>query len=128
LPVHTRLTALVVASKSLVVLGRRKPTGLFGGLWEPPCTKDDVSAFANRFGVSPTRLRSVGSLEHVLSHRRMHVEVVLGPLARRRKFPNPGSEYDSVAVMNWGAASLLPKSALARKVLNLAKAGLAGLR
>jgi A/G-specific adenine glycosylase len=127
-PVNMRQTALVISSKNQVILARRGLAGLFGGLWEPPTTQGDVATLAKALGVSTNQLRSVGFVDHVLSHRRMHVEVIVGPLARRRTFTNPGSNYDAIEAVRWMAVAELPQSALTRKVLNLATPGRTSLR
>jgi A/G-specific adenine glycosylase len=127
-PVNMRQTALVISSKNRVILARRGLAGLFGGLWEPPTTQGDVATLAKALGVSTNQLRSVGFVDHVLSHRRMHVEVIVGPLARRRTFTNPGSNYDAIEAVRWMAVAELPQSALTRKVLNLATPGRTSLR
>jgi adenine-specific DNA glycosylase len=123
-----RQNALVIVSRRFVVLARRKLAGLFGGLWEPPSTEGEASALADSLGVPASGLRSVGFLEHVLSHRRIHVEVFVVPLGRRRTFAQPHPDYDAVEAKDWSIVPRLPQSALTRKVLNLATPGLASLR
>lgn len=127
-PVKMRQTALVVSSENRVILARRSPSGLFGGLWEPPTTQGDLAALAKALGVSTSRLRSVGFVDHLLSHRRIHVEVVVGPLSRRPTITNPGADYDAVEAVKWLALPELPQSALTRKVLNLATPGHTSIR
>ena len=121
-------TALVVASERRIVLARRPPSGLFGGLWEPPSTEGDVVALAARCRISDSEIRAAGSVEHVLTHRNMHVSVVLAPLGRRRTFPSLAPEYDAVEVLEWTMVDRYAHSALTLKVLNLATGVLAGLR
>jgi A/G-specific adenine glycosylase len=123
-----RRSALVLASQRFVVLARRKLTGLFGGLWEPPSTEGEASTLAHALQVPPDRLRSVGLVQHVLSHRRMRVEVFVGPLGRRRTFVQDCQDYEAVEAKEWSALPSLPQSALTRKVLKLATPGLGSLR
>ena len=65
--------SVVVRGPRGVLLVRRPTEGLFGGLWEPPCgvvSDGDVDAW----GVG--RTERAGQLVHVLTHRRLVVDVV----------------------------------------------------
>jgi A/G-specific adenine glycosylase len=134
-PVAVQRVALVLASPSEVLLARRRPGALFGGLWEPPAADGaDPRPLAARLGVAEGALRAGARVIHVLSHRRMEVEVSLAPLGRRRRWSPPGPEYDAVEVVGVTDVATRPHSTLARKilaaagVLPLAKAHRAGLR
>jgi A/G-specific adenine glycosylase len=63
-----------------VLLVRRKPSGLWGGLWEPPVRQlargephDEAAAraAAASIGLRLFDIQSLGRFEHVLTHRRM---------------------------------------------------------
>ncbi|MCE9577927.1 MAG: A/G-specific adenine glycosylase [Deltaproteobacteria bacterium] len=93
--------ALWIEADGQVLLARRRPEGLFGGLWELP-QADDAAAAAAAIGIA---LAAVGEPHHtheqVLSHRRLRVRVATArvtPGARRAslgKVADPG--YDAVS-------------------------------
>ncbi len=113
-------TALVLASGDAVLLARRCKRSLWGGLWEPPGADGVIDALAERLGVDAGGLRPVGRVVHVLTHRRMHVEVACGALPCRARWPLPGPEYDGIEPVPWRELEALPHSTLARKVLVVA--------
>ncbi len=104
-PVEMRRVALVLASGSAVLLARRRSEALFGGLWEPPAVDESgqpgssLARLARKLGVDPGTLRAAGHVEHVLTHRHMHVVVARGSLGRRRRWPLPSDEYDAIEVV-----------------------------
>jgi A/G-specific adenine glycosylase len=112
--------ALVLASDRAVLLARRRPDLLFGGLWEPPSADGALAELAAELGVDPASLEQAGEVEHVLSHRRMRVEVARGPLPARRRWPLPGPEYDAVACVARGDIASRAQASLARKILAVA--------
>ena len=67
-----------------ILFARRREGGLFGGLWEPPMVEalsiDDARPLFAQMGVTigRARLREVGRVTHVLTHRRMEVIVASG--------------------------------------------------
>jgi A/G-specific adenine glycosylase len=133
-PSSVRCVAMVLASRTGVVMARRRPEGLFGGLWEPPLAEGrDPASLARSLHVEPGALAPSGKVVHVLSHRRMQIAVVRGPMGRRRRWPVPPG-YDAIEVVPIAALSGLAHSTLARKVLTaggvlaLAKAARRGLR
>jgi A/G-specific adenine glycosylase len=133
-PLTVKRVALVIASGSLVVLAHRRPEALFGGLWEPPLADGaDPGALAAKLGVEG-KLLARGRVVHVLSHRRLEVDVSLAALGRRRRWSPPGADYDAVEVARIDELSARAHSTLARKVLiaagvlPLAKAPGSGLR
>jgi A/G-specific adenine glycosylase len=126
-PSSVGCVAVVLASKTSVLLARRRPDALFGGLWEPPGAEGSLARLARTLGLDTTRLRRVGQVTHTLSHRRLVVEVVRGPLGRRVRWPLPGREYDAVEVVPLGRVRSLPQASFARKVLELAQASPQGL-
>jgi A/G-specific adenine glycosylase len=119
-PTHVERVALVLASKSAVLLARRRSDVLFGGLWEPPSADGDLAQLASRLGVDARTLEHAGDVLHVLSHRRMSVEVARGPLGRRRRWPLPGSDYDAVECVALEDVASRAQARLARKVLAVA--------
>jgi A/G-specific adenine glycosylase len=134
-PVPVHRVALVLASTSSVLLARRRKDVLFGGLWEPPLVEGDdepgapgraLGALARRLGVDPRTLHAVGAVEHVLSHRRMHVAVVRGPLGRRKRWPLPSAEYDAIEVVALARLGRRAHASLVKKVLDVAGVTQAG--
>jgi A/G-specific adenine glycosylase len=124
-PREVRRVALVLASASHVLLARRRRESLFGGLWEPPCAdggRASLRALAARVGVGVAPLRDAGEVVHVLSHRRMLIDVVRGPLGRRRRWALPGPDYDAVEPVRIDELPTRAHSTLARKVLSAAGA------
>jgi A/G-specific adenine glycosylase len=84
-------TLVWIADRDRVVLARRRPEGLFGGLWELP----DVE-LAGRLGVRVER-EAVAHHDQVLTHRRLRVSVVRGSLsATRRLVTVDDPSYDAV--------------------------------
>ena len=79
-------------------------------------------------------LRPGGRVVHVLSHRRMEIDVSVAALGRRRRWSPPGQDYDAIEVARIDELSSRAHSTLARKVLAaagvlpLAKAPGTGLR
>lgn len=135
-PRDVRRVALVLASPEAVLLARRRRDVLYGGLWEPPIADEaDEAAMIARLGLREAALARVGHLTHVLSHRRLHIGVIRGPLGRRRRFSLPGDEYDAVETVAWdelnaGGASganrarsgpRRPHGSLSRRILEVAK-------
>jgi hypothetical protein len=68
-----------------------------------------------------------GDVVHVLSHRRLEVRVMSGSLGTRVRWPVPGPEYDSVAVVPIEAVASLPHATLTRRILEVAQARRDGL-
>jgi A/G-specific adenine glycosylase len=127
-PLVVRYVAIVLESTRAVLLARRRNDVLFGGLWEPPRASGMVAPLAARLKIDPMRLDHAGEVVHVLSHRRMHVEVARGTLSRRKKWPLPGPEYDAIEPVAIDDVATRPHSSLARKVLIVANSALRGLR
>jgi A/G-specific adenine glycosylase len=119
-PTSVARVAMVLLSKTSVLLARRRPDALFGGLWEPPGAEGPLEPLALRMGVDPAKLQAVGDVVHTLSHRRLLVEVVRGPLGGRARWPIPGPEYDAVRVVPFDRVTSLGQASFARKVLQLA--------
>jgi A/G-specific adenine glycosylase len=119
-PVAVERVALVLASDRAVLLARRRPDVLFGGLWEPPSAGGGLAELASQLDVDPRTLEHAGDVDHVLSHRRMHVEVARGPLGGRRRWRLPGPEYDAVERVARADVGSRAQASLARKVLAVA--------
>jgi len=136
-PTVVHRVAIVLASPSAVLLARRRPDALFGGLWEPPSTAGSLDGLAARLGVEVSALAPMGEIVHVLSHRRLVVRVVRGALGRRTRWPTPEEEYDAIEAVPAGRLSSAPagrdggsyaQAALGRKILAVANVVRSGLR
>jgi A/G-specific adenine glycosylase len=67
-----------------VLLERRPPTGIWGGLWSLPAD-DDGRLLEQRLGVEISELRSLPEIKHQLTHIQMHIQPLIGhaePAAR----------------------------------------------
>lgn len=121
-PVAVRAAAAILRAGDRVLLARRAPGGLLGGMWEPPRVEladgeSGADALAARLpemlGVAPVDLVDRGELTHVFTHRRMACAVFTGAMTGT---PAPGGPYDAVALLGPEARGL---SGLARKILAL---------
>jgi A/G-specific adenine glycosylase len=119
-PLAVLRVALVLTSERAVLLARRRSDVLFGGLWEPPTAGGALSDLASRLEVDPRTVQHAGHVVHVLSHRKMRVEVARGPLGSRRRWPLPGPDYDAVECVALRDIASRAQATLARKVLAVA--------
>jgi A/G-specific adenine glycosylase len=98
-PTVDAVTVLVERKPNELLLARRPPQGLWGGLWEPPTVELDAPPTPTRArtiartitGLALEDLEPVTTLEHVLTHRRMRFHTFR---ARGRGKPTLGS-YDA---------------------------------
>jgi A/G-specific adenine glycosylase len=117
-PKPQRVQALVATKDGQILLARRRSSGLFGGLWEPPSidggprAKDELFAFFQLASVE-----RAGRVTHVLSHRRLTVDVHVGVLARKPSTRLP-EVYETADLFDSAAlATDIGLATLARKVL-----------
>jgi A/G-specific adenine glycosylase len=108
--------AIVLARGRCVLLARRRSDAPFGGLWEPPIApRAAKKRLAARLGIELADLREVGEVVHVLSHRRMHVQVLRGTCKAHKTFPLPGPDYVAIELVPFSALTDLrlphPRSA-----------------
>jgi A/G-specific adenine glycosylase len=146
------LVALVLTTKVGVVLARRrggardapgdaprdaprdegKGVELYAGLWEPPMAParepGSAETLAARLGVDLGELREAGKVVHVLSHRRLVVQVLRGSLGRPPLLPSQGSEgsavgtpYEAIELVPYKGLPTRAHATLTRKVLDMAK-------
>jgi A/G-specific adenine glycosylase len=120
-----RRVALVATHEGRVLLGRRRTEARFGGTWEAPTLDrpedgDPRAAFGQLLGAPASAAERRGSLTHVLSHRRLEVDVFAVELSRARTpAVDPASDYEAWAWTARDAVGGLGTSTLARRVLAL---------
>ena len=107
-PRAVALRALVVEHRGAILLGRRREDALYGGLWEPPFV-DDVSGATLR-----------GRIVHVLTHRRLEIDVFYKRAARAPKM-RPFGDYERFERVPRDAIASRAVSTLARRVLALVR-------
>ncbi len=101
-----RGTAVVVRDRrGHLLLCRRGPGALLGGLFEPPLV-----------AATPANLAPRGEVRHVFTHIDLRLSVFAGRCARRADAPRPRPDLYDQAVWT-RAPEALPLSALARKIL-----------
>lgn len=116
IPTVERFMLLWRDKDNRVLLERRPPTGIWGGLWSLP-ESDGTQALASRFGLDATHLEYLPQLEHRLTHRRL----LITPLALCSE-PEVGQmagQIEDDDQMNWFDKSQLTGLGLPRPVQRL---------
>jgi A/G-specific adenine glycosylase len=125
-PVVMKRAAVVARCGARVLLARRAPSGTFGGMWEPPSialggrTIETRAALEALAGGALRDLERTGDVVHVLSHRRIEVEVYRARLAAGRvRVPSAGrdGEYDALAFHDLARSDDVALTTFARKIL-----------
>jgi len=112
--------ALVLRHRGRLVLVQRKKQGLYGGLWEAPRVgaRDVVTACEQVAGVLGGTVSAEGGaghlVEHVLTHRELHVRVFAAEIDRAPVL-HANDTWDAVAVVDDEGGRAI--STLARKVI-----------
>lgn len=127
-PTEARVQALVASKGASVLLARRRGDRLFGGLWEPPSLDGATKAKAallEAFGIAAADADKAGRVVHVLSHRKLTVDVHTANLARvPKEVPSALAEtYDELRLVSVDteAFGALGIATLARKILAAAR-------
>lgn len=119
---------LVIRGPRGVLVGRRPPEGLFGGLHElpggfaaagEPPDAALVRLCQERLGATVGPLRRLGAVKHTLTHMRITLHVFGAPL---RPPATPAAFYTELAWVDPAAPAGVGTSTLARKALRLALA------
>jgi A/G-specific adenine glycosylase len=123
-PVARRVQAVVALdSKSgSVLLARRRPERLFGGLWEPPSIEGSARMRRTLAAWLPVgKLVRAGAVEHVLSHRKLTIDVLRGELTGELEMKDvpESAGYDAVRVLPVAEIGELGISTLTRKILGV---------
>jgi A/G-specific adenine glycosylase len=124
-PKPARLQALVARSGGRVLLARRPEGGLFGGLWEPPARAGAIRArslaeLLRGLGIDAAAVERRGTVTHVLSHRRLTIDVHAAELPRAAVAPAVPEGYEAVAFFDEAAlerSDRIGLATVARKVL-----------
>ena len=126
-PVARRLQAVVAtdAVTGSVVLARRRPDLLFGGLWEPPSVEGGPKMRSLLTAWLPVgKLVRAGAVEHVLSHRKLTIDVLRATLTGDVEMDDVpvSAGYDAVRLTSNAEMADVGISTLTRKILALASA------
>jgi A/G-specific adenine glycosylase len=124
-PKPVRRVALVATARGgRVLLGKRRPGGLYGGLWEPPLLDHEreplastLARFESLVGVRLGPVANAGEVTHVLSHRRMEIEVLTGALRTTRMRASRSVEYEAFELVAMASLEARGVATLARKIL-----------
>ena len=125
-PLRARRAAIVATKGERVVLARRRVDGTFGGLWEPPMIdlgdgdEGGKGSFEALLGAPLLRFHGAGTVTHVLTHRRLEIDVFSGVLRGSPRSAG-GPLYDALELVDPRAFGSRGLATLARKVLALAK-------
>lgn len=124
-PLARRVQAIVArrAKDGAILLARRRPDLLFGGMWEPPSIEGGPKLRAELAAWLPVgKLVRAGATTHVLSHRKLTIDVLRAELTgsvEANEIP-AAAGYDAVRVVREHAFAELGMSTLARKILGVA--------
>ncbi len=106
-----------------MLLARRRPELLFGGLWEPPSVEGSAKMRRTLTAWLPIgKLVRAGAVEHVLSHRKLTIDVHRAPLTGEVDIEDvpEAAGYDAVRIVPLSEIGDLGISTLTRKILGVA--------
>ncbi len=127
-PVAWRRVALVAFAGARVLLGRRAGVELMNGMWEPPMAdatdqqdaKTIAAGLARGLDLAASRVRVVGDVLHVLTHRRMMITVVRAELPVRARVSKKSpvlAPYDAFVLADPSARKKLACATLTKKLI-----------
>lgn len=90
IPERTASFALIFDGQRLL-LERRPPSGLWGGLLVPP--EGDIETNLSRLGLSNVSLRTLPDLKHTFTHFRLTLKPVLCEVENLSRLAEPGLEW-----------------------------------
>ena len=113
-PKAVSMRAFVVEARGAVVCGKRSAS-LYSGMWEPPMTRRSARSV---LGLPLSAFESRGRFVHVLTHRRLDVEVLHARVTR----PTLGilPDYERIELVPKSALGSRAMCRLARRVLDMA--------
>ena len=103
---------ILTDSSDRVLLERRPPTGIWGGLWSLPAN-DDGRPLARRLGVDSKDLLALPKLQHQLTHIRMTITPLIG------KAEPPANSVECSPDQNWFSSKEWPGLGLPKPVRQL---------
>jgi A/G-specific adenine glycosylase len=120
-PRQVDLCAVVSRRGSRLLLARRRPGGLFGGLWEPPMVElrageHPEASLASLFGTGRLELCVVGHQTHLLTHRKLRITIATADIPGVLRAP-PSADYDRFEWRGSADRRRLGMSSLAKKIL-----------
>jgi A/G-specific adenine glycosylase len=68
---------ILINEKGMVLLERRPPAGIWGGLWSLPAD-DKGQSVQQQFGLNPADLQALPNLSHQLTHINMTIQPLIG--------------------------------------------------
>ena len=104
-----------------VLLERRPPAGIWGGLWSLPAD-DNGQPVQQRLGVNPDKLQSLPDMSHQLTHIHMIIQPLIGHTVPRTTGVECGPEQRWFAQHEWPGLGL-PKPVRQLLELHLESAG-----
>jgi len=90
IPERTASFALIFDGRRLL-LERRPPSGLWGGLLVPP--EGDIETSLSRLGLNNVSLRTLPDLKHTFTHFRLTLKPVLCEVESHSRLAEPGLEW-----------------------------------
>ena len=119
-PEPRTVQALVASHEGRILFGRRAADRLFGGLWEPPSLEGGASSRRTLLAAFDARgARKVGTVTHVLSHRRLTVEVLRAEATGSAVEAAPWGDYVELRFVSNEELARFGVSTLARKILGV---------
>jgi A/G-specific adenine glycosylase len=117
LPELRRVALLILDEADAVLLARRAPSGLFGGLWELPQADTGAAAAAAIGAVATLGRAALAAHAQLLSHRRLALQVVA---ARVRDATRLGKAlHPSYDAVGWFDPTAAARLGLARSTASL---------
>jgi A/G-specific adenine glycosylase len=87
-----RTAMLVLMHGGEIMLEKRPPTGIWGGLWSlPECAPEEAPAgAARRLGLDCDKISTLPGLSHTFSHYRLHIQPHRLDVGRASRLHEPG--------------------------------------
>jgi A/G-specific adenine glycosylase len=100
---------ILVDDGDRVLLERRPPSGIWGGLWSLPAD-DDGRSLEEMFGIDESQMQALPTLKHQLTHVKMHIRPVMAHSEPGAKGVECGPEQGWFTKREWPELGL-PKPA-----------------